>query len=107
MLFLLSVKLAKPAGMSNQEFYGVWEKEYAGVSGAVQAGLVKWVYKVAGSPQVVAVVEVGSADDMDHAINSLPIWSLGYSHIVTDVTWTPLRSYDSWGEDLKKLAQGG
>jgi muconolactone delta-isomerase len=107
MLFLLSVKLAKPAGMSNQEFYGAWEKEYAGVSAARAAGLVKWVYKVAGLPQVVAVVEVGSADDMDHAINSLPIWKMGYSHIVTETTWTPLREYDAWGEDLKGLAKDG
>jgi hypothetical protein len=26
MLFMLHAKLAKPAGMSNKEFYGVWEK---------------------------------------------------------------------------------
>ena len=27
MLFMFHAKLAKPVGMSNKEFYGVWEKE--------------------------------------------------------------------------------
>jgi hypothetical protein len=39
-------------------------------------------------------------------IQGLPIFRLGYSHVVTDVEWLPLRPYEHWAQDLKKLAQG-
>jgi len=105
MLFMLHAKLAKPEGMSNKEFYGVWEQEAEAAVAALQAGVIKALYKVAGTPEVVGIVEVNTADDIDHAVHSLPIWKLGYSHLVTELTWTPLRPYENWAEDLKQLAR--
>lgn len=105
MLFMFHAKLAKPAGMSNQEFYGVWEKEAEAAVAALRAGAMQALYKVPGKAEVVGIMDVNTADDMDHAIHSLPIWKLGYSHIVTEVTWTPLRPYENWAEDLKQLAR--
>jgi muconolactone delta-isomerase len=107
MLFMLKATLAKPEGMSNKEFYGVWEKEAEAAMAAVKAGAIKAIYKVPGKPQVVAIMDVSTADDIDHAIHSLPIWQLGYSHIVKDLEWTALRPYENWATDLKKLAQEG
>jgi muconolactone D-isomerase len=107
MLFMLHAKLAKPAGMSNKEFYGVWEKEAVAAVAALKAGVIKALYKVPGTPEVVGILDVNTADDIDHAVHSLPIWKLGYSHMVAELTWTPLRPYQNWAEDLKTLAREG
>ena len=53
-----------------------------------------------------AVLEVENADQMDEALHSLPVWRNGYAHIVPEITWTPLRSYENWAEQLKTLSQG-
>jgi muconolactone delta-isomerase len=105
MLFMLHSKLAKPEGMSNKEFYGVWEQEAEAAVAALKAGVIKALYKVPGTPEVVSILDVNTADDVDHAVHSLPIWKLGYSHIVAELKWTPLRLYENWAEDLKKLAR--
>lgn len=105
MLFMLHAKMAKPEGMSNKEFYGVWEKEAEAVLAAYKAGVVKAMYKVPGLPEIIVIQDVSTADDIDHALHNLPIWKLGYSHIVTELKWTPLRPYENWADDLKKLAR--
>jgi muconolactone delta-isomerase len=105
MLFMVHVKLAKPAGMSNREFYGVWAKEAEAAVAKLQSGALTALYKVGGKPEVIALMDVDSADAMDHAINNLPLWKLGYSHVVTELTWTALRPYAHWAEDLKELAR--
>jgi len=105
MLFMLRATISKPANTSNKEFYSVWRQESEAALGAVKAGAIKAIWKVAGRPVVVAVLDLPSADDLDHAINELPIWKLGYSHIVSDLEILPLRPYENWAEDLKKLSQ--
>jgi len=105
MLFMGYFKLAKPEGMSNKEFYSIWQKESEATLAGIEAGIIKVAYKVAGKPEVYGVIEVETADDLDHAVHSLPIWQLGYSHLVTELEWIPLRPYAHWAEDLKKLAQ--
>ncbi|MFM2303630.1 MAG: hypothetical protein RLZZ135_1040 [Cyanobacteriota bacterium] len=103
MLFMLKVKLAKPSDMSNQEFYGLWEKEAQAVISGLKAGSIEAAYKVPGKNEAIVIMNVARADDLDQ-IYHLPIAKLGYSHIVTDITWTPLRPYENWVEDLHKLA---
>jgi muconolactone delta-isomerase len=105
MLFMVQAQVAQPAGMSNKEFYGVWLKEAEAAVAALKTGAIKALYKVPGKPAVVAILDVNSADEIDQVIHSLPIWKLGYAHMVKDLTWTPLRPYENWAEDLKKLAQ--
>jgi muconolactone delta-isomerase len=101
MLFLLHAKLAKPATMSDKEFYGIWQKETEVASAALKAGLINALYKVAGRTEVVAIVEAKAADDIDALLHGMPIWQLGFSHLVYDVILTPLREYASWAEELK------
>ena len=105
MLFLLKAHLEKPPQTSNKEFYSVWRQESEAALAAVKAGAIKAIYKAAGQPDVIAILDLPSADDLDHAISSLPIWRLGYSHIVTKLEITPLRPYENWAEDLKTLSQ--
>jgi muconolactone delta-isomerase len=103
MLFMLKARINKPAGISNKEFYGVWLKEAEAAVAAHKAGVIKGIWKVAGNPEVVAILDVESADVLESAVLSLPIWKLGYSHMV-NVEWSVLRPYENWYEDLKKLA---
>lgn len=104
MLFMLKAHLTKPQNLSNKEFYGVWLKEAEAAVAAYKAGVIKAIWKVPGQTQVIAVLDVDSADTLEAAVLNLPIWKLGYSHIVTSLEWTPLRPYENWYEDLKKLA---
>jgi muconolactone delta-isomerase len=95
MLFMLRATISKQANTPNKEFYSVWRQESEAALGAVKAGAIKAIWKVAGRPVVVAVLDLPSADDLDHAINELPIWKLGYSHIVSDLEILPLRPYEN------------
>ena len=106
MLILFKAHIEKPADMSNKDFYTVWRKESEAALGAKEAGVIKGIWKVAGKPEVVLVMDVESGDALDDAIHSLPIWQLGYAHIVKDVEVIPLRAYENWAEDLKKLSEG-
>ena len=106
MLVLFKAYIEKPADMSNKDFYTLWRKESEAALAAKEAGVVKAIWKVAGKPEVVVVMDVESADALDNAFLSLPIWQLGYAHIVKDVEIIPLRSYENWAEDLKKLSEG-
>jgi muconolactone delta-isomerase len=106
MLFLLKAHLEKPGGTSNKEFYTAWKKESEAALEAIRAGVIKGLWKVAGMPEVYAVLEVETADALDQAILNLPLWKLGVSHFVTELEITALRPYEHWAEDLKTLAQG-
>ncbi len=105
MLFMLKVYIDKPEALSNKDFYTVWRKESEAALGAVKAGLIKGIWKVAGKPVIIAIMDVPSADDLDHALQELPIWKLGYSHIAKDLEFEVLRPYENWAEDLKKLSE--
>jgi muconolactone delta-isomerase len=105
MLFMLHVKLAKPASMSNQEFYGVWQKESEAAIAALKVSVIEHLYKVPGKNEVIIIMNLDTADDIDHLIQNTPIFQMGYAHIVTEATWTPLRPYENWMEDLNQLSQ--
>ncbi len=60
---------------------------------------------MAGKAEVYAVLDVDSHDALDEAIQGLPLWKRGYSHVVTNLEWTPLRPYANWYEHLKELAR--
>lgn len=106
MLFMLKVYIEKPADISNKEFYTVWKAESEAALLAVKGGAIKGLWKAAGQPIVIAILDVPTADDLDRAIHELPIWKLGYSHIAQDIEIIALRPYENWAEDLKKLSQG-
>ncbi len=103
---MMWAKLAKPEGATNKEFFEVWRQESVAAIEAFRAGTIKAIWKVAGKYEVVAVMEVQSGDDLDAIVHSLPIWKLGYAHIVPKITFKALRSYENWGAQLNTLAKG-
>lgn len=106
MEIMMRAKLAKPAGTDNKEFFSVWLNESKAAIQALDAGLIKQIWKVAGKYEVIAVFEVESGDQMDAMVHALPIWQEGYAHVVTDIEWIPLRPYRNWNKDLENLSKG-
>mgnify|MGYP002629615003 CR=1 FL=1 len=106
MEIMMWAKIAKPESASNAEFFEVWRKESVAAIEALNAGAIKNIWKVAGKYEVIAVMEVNSGADMDAIIHSLPIWTLGYAHMVPEVNWTPLHAYANWSKQLTELAKG-
>jgi muconolactone delta-isomerase len=106
MLFMFKGRVEKLADMTNKEFYTVWSAEAQAALQAVKSGAIKGIYKAAGQPVVIVIMDVPAADDLDRALHELPIWKLGYAHIVKDIEIIALRPYENWADDLKKLSQG-
>lgn len=104
MLVMMTADLRKPEALSNKEFFEVWYQESLAALEAVEAGAMKAIWKVAGEYQVIAVIDVAEGDDIDEIVHNLPIWRLGYGHIVPKITWKPLRAYANWSAQLKKLS---
>ena len=100
---MVHARLHKPDRMSNEEFFGVWKKEAQAALGAVDAGVIKNIWKVAGKYDVIVVMTVESEDQIDTIMHSLPIWSLGYDYII-DMEWMVLRNYANWARQLEDLA---
>ena len=106
MEIMFHAKIVKPESASNKEFFEVWRQESVAAIEAVKAGALKHIWKVAGKYEVIAVLDVDDGDQIDEIIHSLPIWKLGYAHIVPELTWTPLRPYANWAEHLNTLSKG-
>lgn len=103
---MLWVKLEKPAQTSNKDFFEVWRQESVAALEACKAGVIKHIWKVAGKYEVIVVLDIRDSDDPDAIVHALPIWKLGYAHIAKDISWTLLRPYAHWAEQLKALSQG-
>ncbi len=103
---MMWAKLAKPESASNKEFFELWRKESVAAIEAYKQGAIKNIWKVAGKYEVVAVMEVDSGDDLDAIVHNLPIWKLGYAHVVPEINWIPLRKYENWAKQLEELAKG-
>ena len=105
MLVMMTADLAKPVSMDSGDFFEIWRQESVAAIEAVKAGVIKGIWKVAGEYQIIAVMEVDSADQVDEIVHSLPIWKTGNAHMVPKITFKTLRPYENWAEQLKTLAQ--
>ena len=59
---MVRARLHKPDKMSNKEFFGVWKQEAAAALGAVEAGIIKHIWKVPGKYDVIVVIGFDSVD---------------------------------------------
>ena len=101
---LVRVALEQPEGMSNKEFFGLWSQEARAALQAVSDGTIQSIYKVAGKYEVIVILKVESADQIDEIVHRMPIWQQGYSHLITEIEWTLLRPYENWAKQLEELA---
>jgi muconolactone delta-isomerase len=98
-------KLRKPPNMDDKTFFEVWEEEARTAIAALDAGRMKFMYKVAGRYELVGFMSVEKTEQIDQIIHELPIWKSGSMHIVEDYQWFLLSDYRAWAAQLKQLAK--
>jgi muconolactone D-isomerase len=73
MLFMVRFDVTQPANVGNDDLIAIWLREAEAAIGAMDAGAVPHLWKVAGQRVVLGVVDVPTAEDLDRALGSLPI----------------------------------
>jgi muconolactone delta-isomerase len=104
MLFLVNFYVTQPANYSNQELIATWIREAEAAIGAMDAGAVPHLWKVAGERKVVGVVDVPTAEDLDRALGSLPIIREMGPGMKTDAV--AIYDYRTFAQDLNAGAYG-
>ena len=105
MLFMLKAN-SQAARVQQRVLQRVSRTGVRGGAGPVKGGAIKGIWKVAGPPIILAVIDCAERDDLDHAIHALPIWKLGYAHIASDTEIWPLRPYLRLGGGSQGTVQG-
>ncbi len=104
MLFFVRFDVTQPANVANDELIAIWIREAAAAIGAMDAGAVPHLWKVAGQRVVLGVVDVPTAEDLDRALGGLPIIREMGAGMVT--TAYPIYDYRTFGEDLNAGVHG-
>ncbi len=73
MLFFVRFDVTQPANVSNKDLIETWIREAEAAIGAMDAGAVPHLWKVAGQRVVLGVVDLPTAEDLDRALGGLPI----------------------------------
>ncbi len=105
MLFFVRFDVTQPANVSNTDLIEIWIREAAAALGAVDAGAVPHLWKVAGQRVVLAVVDLPTAEDLDRALGGLPIIREMGAGMRTEA-W-PIYDYRTFAADLDAGAHGG
>jgi muconolactone delta-isomerase len=105
MLFLVRFDVTQPANVSNDELIAIWIREAEAAVGAMDAGAVPHLWKIAGQRVVIGVVDAPTAEDLDHALGGLPIIREMGPGMKTEA-W-PIYDYRTFADDLNAGAYGG
>jgi muconolactone D-isomerase len=105
MLFFVRFDVTQPANVTNKDLVETWVREAEAAIGAMDAGAVPHLWKVAGQRVVLGVVDVPTAEDLDRALGSLPIIREMGSGVRTEA-W-PIYDYRTFAADLDAGAYGG
>ena len=104
MLFFVRFDVSQPANVSNKDLVEIWIREAAAALGAMDAGAVAHLWKVAGQRVVLAIVDLPSAEDLDRALAGLPIIREMGPGMKTEA-W-PIYDYRTFAEDLNNGVHG-
>ena len=105
MLFFVRFDVTQPANVSNDELIATWCREAEAAVGAMDAGAVPHLWKVAGQRVVLGVIDLPTAEDLDRALGGLPIIRELGPGMKTEA-W-PIYDYRTFGEDLNAGVHGG
>ena len=100
MLFHVSLR-ADHTRLDRDEFWDLWEREAQAAVGAMEAGIIKSLYKVAGQRRVIGIVEVESHDQLDQIV----MGALPMSHHLTLEEVLPVREYTAFADDVRRRWQ--
>lgn len=98
MQFIVRFEIKQPANVTNAELVAIWQREAAAAIGAIEAGAVKHLWKVAGQRVVIGVLEMPSAEDLDRALGGLPIMRELGPGMSTEAL--PIYDYTTFAADL-------
>jgi muconolactone D-isomerase len=104
MLFFVRFDVTQPANVSNEDLVETWKREAEAAIGAIDAGAVPHLWKVAGQRVVLAVVDLPTPEDLDRALGSLPIIREMGPGVKTEA-W-PIYDYRTFAQDLDDGAHG-
>ena len=104
MLFFVRFDVTQPSNVSNDSLIATWIREAEAAVGAMDAGAVPHLWKVAGQRIVLGVVDVPSAEDLDRALGGLPIIREMGAGVKTEAL--PIFDYRTFAEDLNSGAHG-
>lgn len=105
MLFFVRFDVTQPANVSNEELIATWVREAEAAIGAMDAGAVPHLWKVAGQRVVLGVVDVPSGEVLDQALGGLPIIREMGPGVKTQA-WA-IYDYRTFADDLKSGVHGG
>jgi muconolactone delta-isomerase len=105
MLFFVRFDVTQPANVSNQDLVETWRREAEAAIGAMDAGAVPHLWKVAGQRVVLAVVDLPTAEDVDAALGGLPIIREMGPGVKTEA-W-PIYDYRTFAAALNDGTHGG
>jgi len=104
MLFFVRFDVTQPASVSNEDLVEIWKREAAAAIGAMDAGAVTHLWKVAGQRVVLGVVDLPTAEDLDRALASLPIIREMGAGVRTEAL--AIYDYRTFAQDLEDGAHG-
>jgi muconolactone delta-isomerase len=104
MLFFVRFEVTQPATVTNPDLVETWKREAEVALGAVEAGAVKHLWKVAGQRVVLAVIDLPTGEDLDRALGGLPIIREMGAGVKTEAL--PIYDYKTFAEDLEAGAHG-
>jgi len=104
MLFFVRFDVTQPASVSNEDLVEIWKREAAAAIGAMDAGAVTHLWKVAGQRVVLGVVDLPTAEDLDRALASLPIIREMGAGVRTEAL--AIYDYKTFAQDLEDGAHG-
>jgi muconolactone delta-isomerase len=104
MLFFVRFDVTQPANVSNEALVETWKREAEAAIGAIEAGAVPHLWKVAGQRIVLAIVDLPTAEDLDRALGSLPIIREMGPGVKTEA-W-PIYDYRTFAADLEEGTHG-
>ena len=105
MQFFVRFEVTQPATVSNADLVAIWQREAEAALGAIEAGAVTHLWKVAGQRVVLAVIELPSAEDLDRALGGLPIIREMGAWVKTEAL--PIYEYTTFAADLNEGVHGG
>jgi len=104
MLFFVRFEVTQPANVGNEDLVEIWKREAVAAIGAMDAGAVPHLWKVAGQRVVLGVVDVPTAQNLDQALGSLPIIREMGPGMHTEAV--PIYDYREFADDLDAGAHG-
>ena len=105
MLFFVRFDVTQPANVSNQDLVETWRREAEAAVGAIDAGAVAHLWKVAGQRVVFMVIELPGGEDLDAVLGGLPIIREMGPGVKTEA-W-PIYDYRAFALALNDGTHGG